>query len=160
MFCRRQYTFHNKPPLNVYSLPFYSGNVKKEITLKEILQKGFTLKKNAVIHHTATSLNTKPENIRDYHIKHNGWQMCGYHFIIVANGDIYWTRPLTKKGAHAKGRNNLVGICLTGYDRFTTAQIESLRGLLKRLGIVEIEPHHEKCPGKGLNLEQIQKEIE
>ena len=85
--------------------------------------------------------------------------------VILANAEeMDLTRAVihhsASKGAHAKGRNNLVGICLTGYDRFTTAQIESLRGLLKRLGIVEIEPHHEKCPGKGLNLEQIQKEIE
>ena len=107
----------------------------------------------AVIHHSA-SHDVSAKTINERHIE-RGFDENGYHFLIRMDGSIEKGRNLAKKGAHAKGRNNLVGICLTGYDHFTTAQIESLRGLLKRLGIVKIEPHHQECPGKGLNLENI-----
>lgn len=112
----------------------------------------------AVIHHTA-SPDWNVEKIRRIHVDENGWKDIGYHYIIRANGDIETGRPLSQSGAHAKGRNGYVGIALTGYDKFTKEQIESLLKLLKENRIIHIERHHEECPGEGLNVEQIQKEI-
>ena len=68
-------------------------------------------------------------------------------------------RDKNKLGAHAKGRNNYIGIALTGYDYFTPQQIKSLKILLSELKIKEVYRHHALCPGKGLNVEQIQKEL-
>lgn len=112
----------------------------------------------AVIHHTATR-DVSIEVIRKYHIEHNGWSDVGYHYLIRANGTIETGRSLAKKGAHAVGRNEMIGIALTGYDIFTEAQLDALKGLLKRLGVVEIQAHHSACPGKGLDLAQIQSDL-
>jgi len=106
--------------------------------------------KKAVIHHTA-SHDVSAREIDRWH-KERGWDGIGYHFVIRANGSIENGRSLNKKGAHAKGRNEWVGIVLTGYDSFTVAQTESLTRLLRILGVMEVERHHEKCPGRGLQL--------
>ena len=107
----------------------------------------------AVIHHTA-SHDVSAKEIDRWH-KERGWDGIGYHFLIRKNGDIEKGRPLYKQGAHAKGRNNWIGIALTGYDKFTKEQIASLKALIKKLKIKYIEPHHEKCPGSGINLKEI-----
>lgn len=108
----------------------------------------------AVIHHTA-SHDVSAKEIDRWH-KEKGWDGIGYHFVIRSNGDIEVGRSLKKWGAHAKGyRNGYVGIVLTGYDVFTDLQISSLEKLLGDLNIHYIERHHEKCPGEGLNLEEI-----
>ena len=52
-------------------------------------------------------------------------------------------------------RNTYIGIALTGYDEFTTAQKEALLNLLTALGVQRVERHHEQCPGPGLNVELI-----
>ena len=108
---------------------------------------------HAVIHHTAGSKETDRDltvkEIDQYH-KANGWDGIGYHFVIRKDGQICKGRPLNKPGAHAKGRNHYVGIALTGYDTFTQAQRDSLKKLIKRLGVKWVEPHHEKCPGPRL----------
>lgn len=108
----------------------------------------------AVIHHSASG-DVSAEVIDKWH-KERGWDGIGYHFVIRANGSVEEGRSLKKRGAHAKGRNGWVGICLTGRDSFTKAQVDSLVRLLKKLGVKHIERHHEKCPGKGLAVEKIQ----
>ena len=113
---------------------------------------------SAVIHHTA-SPDWGVERIRKIHVEENGWDDIGYHFVIRKNGTVETGRPLTKKGAHAKGRNEYVGIALTGNDSFTQEQVDSLVGLLKKLGTTHIEPHHENCPGPGLDLEKVKREL-
>jgi N-acetyl-anhydromuramyl-L-alanine amidase AmpD len=112
----------------------------------------------AVIHHSATkdvSINV----IKKYHIQHNGWKDVGYHFLIRTDGTIEKGRPLTMRGAHAPGRNNYIGICLTGKGTFTKAQIKSLITLLNDLGVKHIERHHNKCPGRGLDMGYVAKHI-
>ena len=104
----------------------------------------------AVLHHTA-SPDVSVKEIDRWH-KERGWDGIGYHFVIRADGSVEAGRPLNKAGAHAKGRNNWVGIALTGYDTFTDAQIKSLNALIKKLGITHVERHHENCPGKGLTI--------
>ena len=107
----------------------------------------------AVIHHTA-SHDVGVEEIDKWH-KERGWDGIGYHFVIKKDGSIEKGRNLAVKGAHAKGRNGRIGIALTGYDVFTTAQLESLKRILAQFDIVHIERHHELCPGKGLNMEDL-----
>ena len=107
----------------------------------------------AVIHHTAGSRATDRDlTVLEIDAMHNarGWDGIGYHYVIRKDGSIHEGRPLTKQGAHAKGRNHYIGIALTGYEDFTEAQKDSLDALIARLGITHIEPHHERCPGIGL----------
>lgn len=113
----------------------------------------------AVIHHTAGSKESDKdlsvEEIDRIH-KERGWDGCGYHFVIRKDGTVEDGRPLSKLGAHAKGRNNYIGIALTGYDNFTVQQMNSLIVLLTDLDVKQIEKHHEECPGPGVDLEHIQ----
>ena len=111
----------------------------------------------AVIHHTATPIDTTVESIRNHHINVNGWDDIGYHFLIKEDGSVVEGRSMFKQGAHAKGRNDYVGIALIGMDEFTEIQIAKLVDLLQRLNITYIERHHEECPGKGVDVELIQK---
>ena len=111
----------------------------------------------AIIHHSA-SPDVSAKTIDRYH-KSKGWSGIGYHFVIRKDGTIEKGRSLSKSGAHAKGRNNYVGICLTGYDTFTPAQISSLTKLLNNLGTKQVERHHENCPGKGLNMQLVQNSL-
>jgi len=117
----------------------------------------------AVIHHTAGSKATDRdltfEEVDKYH-KEKGWDGIGYHFLIRKDGWICKGREITEEGAHAKGRNHYIGIALTGYDVFTKEQIASLNILIMGLGIQDIERHHEECPGKGLDVEGIQKGLD
>lgn len=112
----------------------------------------------AVIHHTA-SVDVSIETVRTWHVVENGWNDVGYHFLIRENGDVEKGRALNKNGAHAKGRNHYVGICLTGNDRFTAQQVVALVRLLQTLKIKHIETHHEKCPGPGFDMAYIRRKI-
>ncbi len=109
----------------------------------------------AVIHHTATPSNTTIESIRRYHIKEKGWDDIGYHFIIKQDGSVVEGRSMFKQGAHAKGRNDYVGIALIGMSDFPEIQIAKLVDLLQRLNITHIERHHEFCPSDGVPVEKI-----
>ena len=109
----------------------------------------------AVIHHTA-SHDVSAKTINKWH-KKRGWDGIGYHFIIRTDGTVEKGRDLSKKGAHAKGRNNWVGIALTGYDKFSNPQINSLKKLLRDEKISHIERHHRNCPGEGFTLKGLLK---
>ena len=112
----------------------------------------------AVIHHTVSGAWTTVADINKWH-KEKGWSGIGYHYVILANGDIKEGRSILKNGAHKRGSNHLVGVALVGYDEFSKLQKESLVKLLKKLNTKELETHHDKCPGSGINLNNILKEI-
>lgn len=112
-----------------------------------------SIPRSAVIHHTA-SPDVSAQTIDSWH-KERGWDGIGYHYVIRADGSIESGRAIEKQGAHAKGRNHMTGIVLTGYDKFSEAQISSLKNLIKRLNITHIEPHHRDCPGHGIALDKI-----
>lgn len=112
----------------------------------------------AVIHHTASG-DVSASTIDRWH-KERGWDGIGYHMLIRADGTVEKGRSLKKQGAHALGRNQYIGIALTGHDKFTTRQLDALVVLLKRLGVKYVERHHDFCPGMGLNVEQIQEAIQ
>jgi len=116
-----------------------------------------------VIHHSDT-LSGTVESIRRYHIEVKGWDDIGYHYVIYLDGSVNYGRLLNKVGAHAYGRNRThIGICLIGKQTFTNAQFLSVRTLchqlLDRFPIKTIERHHEECPGTGINVEQIEKDV-
>ena len=105
---------------------------------------------------TPNNRNVTVKEIRDWHVKGNGWDDIGYHFIIYRNGDIMTGRPVHIAGAHCYGRNsNSIGICLIGRDEFTIEQFKALRSLDRVLQGVfgDLNKHghrdfnkHKTCP--------------
>lgn len=58
----------------------------------------------------------------------------GYHHVIYTNGAIANGRGYDEIGAHTSGHNKAsLGIAMVGMDRFSVAQWESLRGLIRAL---------------------------
>ena len=115
------------------------------------------LKNKAVLHHTA-SHDVSANIVNEWH-KERGWNGIGYHYIIRADGTIEKGRDINTIGAHAKGRNNYIGIALTGYDEFTDAQYKSLAKLFNKLDLQYLQPHHENCPGDNFNWIKLMQEI-
>ena len=124
--------------------------------------------KGIIIHHSATDTGTV-ESIDRYH-RSLGWNEIGYHYVIYRNGDVGRGRSLNKRGAHALtgkpySRNGShIGICLIGKTQFTEIQKKAVRFLCwalkqKYKNITSIERHHNLCPGKGIDVEDIEKEI-
>ena len=107
------------------------------------------------------------EQIRQWHVKGNGWSDIGYHFVIYLDGSVHRGRPIEKVGAHTKGYNaNSIGICYVGgldangqfpEDTRTPAQKKALSQLLANLhqrfpkalivGHCDLDPMKPNCPG-------------
>ena len=98
-----------------------------------------------IVHCSATpeGKDIKTETIRGWHIKGNGWNDIGYHYVIELEGSIHKGRDENVIGAHCSGQNaNSIGICYVGgvakdgktpKDTRTDAQKQSLLKLLKEL---------------------------
>lgn len=70
-----------------------------------------------ILHCTATpeGHDYTVAQIRDWHVKGNGWQDIGYHFVIYRDGSVHAGRPIEKIGAHTSGQNaNSIGIVYVG----------------------------------------------
>jgi len=127
-----------------------------------------------VIHAAATrpqwwankSAEEKMREVRDWHVRDNGWSDIGYHYLIDRDGTVVEGRPLKRAGAHARGHNaSSIGICMFGghgasrndsfEDHFTEEQNTALRALIHdleaRFPIRKIIGHNEVsakgCPG-------------
>jgi len=127
-----------------------------------------------IIHCTATSPNwwseksseEKVEEVRNWHVRDNGWSDIGYHFLIDRDGTVVKGRPIERNGAHVRGHNRgTIGISLFGgraaskndnfEDHFTPEQDRALRKLINQLhaeyGDVPVTGHNEYaakgCPG-------------
>lgn len=78
-----------------------------------------------ILHHAAATTCTI-EDIHKWHLA-NGWNGCGYHYLIRKDGAVYGGRPINSVGAHAYGHNDdSIGICFEGNftnEKPTTAQI-------------------------------------
>ena len=116
-----------------------------------------------VVHCTDTppSRDIGAAEIRDWHVRDNGWSDIGYHYVIRRDGTVEFGRPLGVPGAHAKGFNDsTIGICLVGgrggvFD-FTFEQVFAFRNkvaLLRQMfpgiavrGHRELNPN-KTCPG-------------
>lgn len=115
------------------------------------------------------------KEIRDWHVRGNGWKDIGYHFVIRRNGQLEAGRPLEQVGSHVAGHNTgSIGICLVGgvsqkdftkaENNFTRQQWSTLKkllkDLLKRFPGCSIHGHNEfskkACP--SFNVRQWLKE--
>lgn len=93
----------------------------------------------------------------------NGWNGCGYHFVIDLNGVIELGRPIAQVGAHVSGHNeHSIGICYIGgldldgnaADTRTPQQRQALLSLITTLQWMfpeaTLHGHYEysakKCP--------------
>lgn len=104
------------------------------------------------------------EQIRRYHMQHNGWDDVGYHFVIKRPGDIQLGRHLDAVGAHVAGHNgDSIGVCYVGTRWPTDEQLHSIvtiyKSLKDRFGIDHTQwfGHHEvnehkDCPGFPMPL--------
>ena len=121
-----------------------------------------------ILHCTATpeGKDFTVQQIRDWHVKGNGWSDIGYHFVIDRNGVVHNGRPVEKIGAHTKGQNaHSIGIAYVGgitndgkktpKDTRTPAQRVAIVQLVKKLkelygGHITIHGHNEfaakACP--------------
>jgi hypothetical protein len=131
-----------------------------------------------IIHHSATRYYTTINAISSVHASRGFgtfyWgktYYIGYHYLILGDGTVIATRPEHLRGAHAKGYNSYIGICLIGnfsskenlhgekgLRRPTLNQMHSLYDLCNQLrkrygfSLSEIRRHSDvnsetECPG-------------
>lgn len=97
-----------------------------------------------ILHCTATpeGKDYTVAQIREWHVKGNGWKDIGYHYVIYRDGSIHEGRPVEQVGAHCKGYNaNSIGVCYVGgitednkpKDTRTTAQKEAMHRFVGEL---------------------------
>ena len=70
-----------------------------------------------IIHCSATPKHKdfSAETIRDWHVKGNGWDDIGYHYVVRLDGSLEYGRPVQVPGAHCRGENkSSIGICYIG----------------------------------------------
>ena len=103
------------------------------------------MKKKGIVIHCSDSEFGSSILIDEWHRKERGWNSIGYHFVICngkidnstyidcMDGAIERGRDIHKMGAHAKGYNDHIGICLIGVKDFTEKQFNSLAILIKEL---------------------------
>lgn len=103
--------------------------------------------KEGIILHCSDSTFGSAIEIDKWH-RERGWDNIGYNFVICngqienntymscMDGTIERGRDIDKSGAHAKGYNNYIGICLIGINSFTDAQFKSLEVLVKELILI------------------------
>ena len=133
-----------------------------------------------VIHHSALPASEGLEDIEKLHISRGFgifyWYRIyhiGYHYIIQANGNVVPIRPEHLQGAHARGANDMIGICVLGnFDSSagnavpTIEQMQSLRALSKTLlakyqfSIADVHKHNQidgytVCPGDHFPFNEL-----
>jgi len=101
--------------------------------------------KKIILHCTATpeGRDYTVAQIRDWHVRGNGWKDIGYHFVIYRDGSVHQGRPIEQPGAHCKGYNaTSIGIVYVGgcaadgktpKDTRTPAQNKAMHELVERL---------------------------
>jgi len=100
-----------------------------------------------ILHSSATPEGREhtAEEIKNWHVKGNGWSDIGYHFVIQIDGTIEKGRPIERMGAHVRGHNrNSIGVCYIGgcdqdmkpKDTITKEQQESFSSLVHALRMV------------------------
>ena len=67
-----------------------------------------------IVHHSASSLDTKKEDIEQWHLA-RGWNQIGYHGVVEGDGLYRTGRPIQLTGAHARHANqDSLGLCIVG----------------------------------------------
>lgn len=96
--------------------------------------------KYIVLHCTATTKDTKVENIVKYWKERLGWRSPGYHFIIEDDGNVVQLHPISKPSNGVRGYNaNAIHISYIGgkdYDDRSYAQLLSQEAIVKSLHAV------------------------
>ena len=125
-----------------------------------------------IIHCAATrpKMDIGAKEIRDWHVKGNGWADIGYHYVIRRDGRIEDGRPVDQIGAHVQGQNTgSIGICLVGgiddagkpQSNFTEDQWHSLELAVRAFKMVHpnatIHGHNEYDKGKACPSFDVQK---
>ena len=99
------------------------------------------VKRPGIVIHCADTpwdMDIGAETIRKWHMEEREWSDIGYHYVIRRDGTVETGRPLVRDGAHAKGYNNYIGICMVGGKakdgrlacNFTSLQFEALADLV------------------------------
>lgn len=133
-----------------------------------------------IIHHSATrdTASISHTAIREYHMGKLGWDEIGYHYTIETvdlSPRLFTGRGLQYEGAHCRGFNDTIGVCLVGnYDakplKIVDGKLEVLVNLLSgllftfpKIGIDDIHYHREysekSCPGEYFISKDTLKEL-
>ena len=142
-----------------------------------------------VVHHAATPRTTTVEQIRDYHVNHNGWRDIAYHYLLrqptdespvqiapgrYQDGDAYIESG--EEGAHVYGYVNYysLGICCIGNfdeEKVPKRMYETLVQLLTSfliayeldesavLGHREVPDQNTACPGSQFDLGKLRTDV-
>jgi len=89
--------------------------------------------------------------IRDWHVRERGWSDIGYHWVIERSGDLKIGRSESIAGAHTKGHNDEIGLCLCGLSgQFENDQMRTLETFVisRNTNISEIKQHSDFEPKK------------
>lgn len=73
--------------------------------------------KEIIVHCSATpeGEDYAVEQIREWHVKDNGWSDIGYHWVIYRDGSIHAGRSESIAGAHCTNHNSIsIGVCYIG----------------------------------------------
>lgn len=101
-----------------------------------IFRKPNRLVTKVFLHHSATD-HPHHDNltfIYNIHVKQNGWRDVGYHYFIDKAGMLLIGRPLEQQPAAQKGFNKgTIAICLSGKERFTQQQQDTLTRLCRKI---------------------------
>ena len=98
-----------------------------------------------IIVHCSDTPNGRQHTAADIHRWHQerGFDGIGYHYVIQLDGLVEKGRPDYWKGAHCRGYNDEIGVCLIGRDEFTLAQETSLKWLLDSFKGQDVGGHYE-----------------
>lgn len=94
-----------------------------------------------IIHCTATpeGKDYTVGQIRDWHVRGNGWSDIGYHFVIDRYGVVHKGRPIEKVGAHTKGQNaRSIGVCYVGGCESDGRTPKDTRTQAQRVALVKL----------------------
>lgn len=139
-----------------------------------------------VVHTSATAdkkgnvVDASAEQIRRYHVEHNGWKDIGYHFVVRMDGRVEAGRPIEQEGAHVGGFNEkTIGICCSGHGDIAAFTVDQRRVLVQLcaqlcarfrlpntvvIGHREADdfgaPHVDKtCPGTKVDMFEIRGDV-
>ena len=91
--------------------------------------------------------------IRDWHVRGNGWSDIGYHFVIDRYGVVHKGRPVEKIGAHTKGQNaRSIGICLIGGMDAENKRPKDTRTLAQRVALVNLVKELKATYGENVTV--------
>lgn len=89
-----------------------------------------------VVHHTGSIPRLTIDKLYNVHVIKRKFAAIGYHFVIKENGEIFYTRPLRFKGAHAVPNSRKIGIAFASnfnWEKPTKKAFESYLKLVKVL---------------------------